>query len=186
MTDPLAIAAAKIEITDKQRQAFLDIVHADPTAGTAKALRQAGVKGSRGQLRRLVKDDDELAQDARDARGYGDNTIRAEIKRRAIEGVVEPVFGSLGGDSGSGIVGEKRVYSDRLLGMMAKAYLPEYREKIEHTVEGSVEVANSDVAAAIDRFTGTVRRLAERAQSSGAVRALDAPAADEPAAEAGS
>lgn len=154
--DPLALAAAQIEITDKQRSRFLELLHADPQTGTVKALREAGVEGSRGQIRRLLNEDPDLAAEAREARGYGDNTIRQEITRRAIEGVEEEVFGSLGSNAGTGVVGRRRVYSDRLLGMMAKAYLPEYREKVEVTGTGGqpipVEVAGGRVTGISDVF----------------------------------
>lgn len=112
-------------LTPEQRTKFLELIHQDPSLGTANALRTAGVQGSRGQLKQLVRGDDELAQEAREARGYGDQAIRAEMARRAIVGVDEPVFHQ------GQVVGYVRKYSDRLLGMMAKAHLAEYRDKVE-------------------------------------------------------
>ena len=51
--------------------------------------------------------------------------IHAEIRRRAIEGVDRPIY------QGGELVGTEKVYSDRLLEILARAHLPEYREKIE-------------------------------------------------------
>lgn len=182
MTDQLAIAAGTPDpLTGKQRVAFLAYIREHPDCSVREAADHVGAK--RKQVRHLKATDEQFAADYRDARGYGDDKIRDELRRRAIEGVVEPVFGalgSIGGNSaGTGIVGERRVYSDRLLGMMAKANLPEYRDRVEHTgADGGPLEVKTDVAAALDRFTTTVRRLAERGEPGGAVRELDTGAAD--------
>lgn len=187
MGNELALAAGAPEpLTGKQRVAFLAYIREHPDCSVREAADHVGAK--RKQVRHLKATDEQFAADYRDARGYGDDKIRDEVRRRAIEGVVEPVFGSLGGDAGTGIVGEKRVYSDRLLGMMAKAYLPEYHDRVEHTGAGGgpLEVKSPDVTAALDRFTSTVRRLSERGESGGAVRELDAGTPDAAPGGAGS
>jgi hypothetical protein len=160
---------------------FLAYVEENRGCSVREACEHVGIR--RHQVRALKRADSEFADDYREARGYGDERIRNEIARRAIDGVEDPITNKDGE-----IVGHRIVYSDRLLGMMAKAHLPEYREsrQIELTGRdgGPLEVENPDVAAAIDRFTGTIRRLTERAQSSGTIRAaagdrteLAAPAA---------
>lgn len=185
MNDQLALAAGTPDpLTGTQRVAFLAYIREHPDCSVREAADHVGAK--RKQVRHLKATDEQFAEDYRDARGYGSDTIRAELKRRAMEGIVEPVFGALPGEkAGSGIVGERRVYSDRLLGMMAKAYLPEYRDRVEHTGAdgGPLEVNSPDVAAALERFTATVSRLAERAQSGGAVRDPDGETAELPPAD---
>lgn len=179
MADRLALAAGTpAPLTVKQRAKFLAYVRQHTDCSVREAAEHAGVK--RLQIRYLKRTDEEFAAEYREARGYGDDKIRDEVRRRAIEGVVEPVFGALGEGGGTGIVGHKRVYSDRLLALMAKAHLPEYRDRVEHTGldGGPMEVNNPDVAAAIERFGATVRRLAERAQSSRTVRAPEPEAAE--------
>lgn len=59
---------------------------------------------------------------------YND-TLRAEINRRAVEGVLKPVFFQ------GKLAGHIREFSDTLLIVQAKARMAEYREKqtIEHT-----------------------------------------------------
>lgn len=49
--------------------------------------------------------------------------------QRGVVGYEEPVFGSLPGEhSGSGIIGYRRVYSDRLLLRVLEAHDPRYRK----------------------------------------------------------
>jgi hypothetical protein len=168
----LAAAAGQITITRAQRDKALRLIRKHGRAiGDLKALSRAGVLGTRGQLRHLLATDETLKDEIVAARGRDPEVIRDEIRRRAIEGVEEPVFGSLGQNMGSGEIGSKRVYSDRLLEMMAKAHLPEYQDSVrhEHTgpAGGPLEVSNPDVAAALDRFTSTIARLSERAAESG-------------------
>lgn len=67
-----------------------------------------------------------------EAHKLGCDRLVREALRRGLEGVDEPVFGKLPGkDSGSGVVGTIRKYSDRLLELLLKAKLPsEFRERI--------------------------------------------------------
>jgi len=174
----LELAAAELKpLDDTTREAIVRRIQKyGRDIGDIHAMRDAGVPGTRGTLRRILEADDELQAMIAVARGRDPEVIRDEIRRRAIEGAVEPVFGSLGAGMGSGEIGAKRVYSDRLLEMMAKAHLPEYRDTRHLEVTGAnggpVEVENPDVAAAVDRFTAQIKRLAERAaaESGGDVR----------------
>ena len=59
------------------------------------------------------------------------DVVRDEINRRAIEGVLKPVFGSLGAGQGAGKIGEVREFSDRLMEVLAKMNLPEAKEPKE-------------------------------------------------------
>lgn len=176
MTDELALAAGTPDpLTDEQRTAFLAYIEQNKSCSVREACEHVGVK--RKQVRHLKRVDDEFAADYREARGYANEHIVAEISRRAIEGWDEPVFHN------GEIVGEIRKYDGRLLTLLAKAYVPEFRDvtRLEHTGPGGgpLEVDNPDVAAALDRFTTTIGRLAERAaESRGAVRELDAGSSD--------
>lgn len=191
----LELAAGSIEITRGQRDKTLRLIRKNGSRiGDIRALRRAGVLGTRGQLRQLLNTDDELREEIARARGRDPEVIRDEIRRRAIEGVEEPVFGSLGNGMGSGEIGTKRVYSDRLLEMMAKAHLPEYQDSVRHEVTGPaggpLEVNSPDVAAALDRFTTNISRLAARAadepaEPGGTVRTADSGRAALPPGAAG-
>jgi hypothetical protein len=65
--------------------------------------------------------------------------IEAEIYRRAIKGTKEPVFYE------GTKCGHKRVYSDRLLVLLARRHIPEYREHITEdvNVKAGVLVVNT-------------------------------------------
>ena len=71
--------------------------------------------------------DQSYAEEFQDAQEEFRDRIRAEIRRRAIDGWDEPVVyqGVLTG----AVV---RKYSDRMLELMAKAYCPEFRDQVEH------------------------------------------------------
>jgi hypothetical protein len=93
----LAAAAGQITITRAQRDKALRLIRKHGRAiGDLKALSRAGVLGTRGQLRHLLATDETLKDEIVAARGRDPEVIRDEIRRRAIEGVEEPVFGSLG------------------------------------------------------------------------------------------
>jgi hypothetical protein len=60
--------------------------------------------------------------------------IRTEIRRRGITGWNEPVYGSrvdpkTGKSLGMGVVGTKHVFSDRMLELAARIWLPECRDR---------------------------------------------------------
>lgn len=150
-------------MTTAQRVKFLALVAEDRTIGNKRALRQAGVKLTERQFNNLLADDEEFRADYNHARGRDYEEIRAEIRRRAIDGVEEPVY-HLGA-----IVGHVTKYSDRMLELMAKAQVPEYGDKtrVELAVEGSLEVTNSDVAATAERLRTLVDSAARRASSAG-------------------
>lgn len=118
-------------ITEQQWQAFLSFIRANRTVGTKAAMLAAGVKMDKKAIAELLSDGDR--EDAYlAARGRSHERIRAAIAERAIDGVEEPIV-SVKGE----IVGYRRVYSDRLLGLMAKAYLPEYRDTRHLEVTGA-------------------------------------------------
>lgn len=79
---------------------------------------------------------DKLFRDAEDeALRQHAAVYSTEMKRRAVQGYQEPVYGSQGPGAGIGIVGHLTRYSDRLLLELARRYEPEYtpRTKIEST-----------------------------------------------------
>jgi hypothetical protein len=69
--------------------------------------------------------------------------VEDEMQRRGIEGVDEPVFYE------GKACGVKRVYSDKLLAMLAKRHIPEYREHItaDVNVKAGVLVVGTPLSA---------------------------------------
>lgn len=97
------------------------------------------------------KRDKQFAQAWDDAMDMAADELELEARRRAYEGVDEPVFGSLGGSSGSGEIGTIRRYSDTLLIFLLKGARPEkYRESynVNHAgrVDSTVNVPQLDAA----------------------------------------
>lgn len=161
MTEPATL-------TDRQAEKLLTLIRANPQLGTVAALKQLGIKASRQHARQLTV---ELGEAYEEARGRGHERIRQEIQRRAIDGVDEPVY--QGGEQ----VGVIRRYSDRLLLALAKAQLPEYRDRVELTGAdgGPVQLEDRSASLAdVARILETVGALAQHGR--GAAReALPAP-----------
>lgn len=57
-------------LTETQRATYLATLEANPKLGDVPALRAAGVQGTSGELRAIVRDDPELHEDAWVARGW--------------------------------------------------------------------------------------------------------------------
>lgn len=63
--------------------------------------------------------------------------LEAEARRRAVEGVARPVYGSGGPGVGTVQVGEVRDYSDQLLMVLLKSHRPaKFRENVRHEHAG--------------------------------------------------
>ena len=58
---------------------------------------------------------------------FNEQVIEGEIKRRAVDGVVEDIYSNYKGQGN--VVGKKRVFSDKLLEMLAKANIAKFAEK---------------------------------------------------------
>lgn len=119
-------------------------------------------------------------------------SIVAEVRRRAVEGWVEPVY-----QQGQ-LVGTKRVFSDKMLELLAKAKIPEFKPQVDVTstnVNVNADGAAPEVAARLAALTreqrAALRTLlgpgpepAETAVDQAAAEAEDLPEGDSsPAAE---
>lgn len=144
------------DVTAQQREAFLAYIRGHRDCSTREACDHVGIR--RKDVKALKAADSEFAADYREARGYGNDTIRNALRDRAIDGVEEPIV-SVKGE----IVGSRRVYSDRLLEFLARMHLPEakalqaHRFGVEVTgagggpVEIQQGVSLADVAAVLHR-----------------------------------
>ncbi|MCR4375697.1 MAG: hypothetical protein NUW22_12690 [Acidobacteria bacterium] len=104
-------------------------------AKTGNISIAANIAGcSRRDHYRWIKDP-AYARTFDDATKEAIDRLEAEARRRATQGVEEPVFGKLPGkDTGTGQVGVIRKYSDTLLIFLLKGANPEkYRERYEHS-----------------------------------------------------
>lgn len=143
-----------------QRKAFLAAL--SDGLSISGAARQAGV--ARGTLYHWRDDDPDFAMGWRDAEEAGADALEDEALRRAVSGLVEPVF--YGGKE----VGEVRKYSDSLLVFLLKARRPDkYRDRVSAEVSGSnggaVELSDTDREARINSLLAVAaRRAAEGAR----------------------
>lgn len=124
----------------EMRESFLSLIREGITNKDAAKACGCGTK----YFQRRRKEDPEFEAAYQEAREDGNDVIRAEIKRRGVDGVKEPVYHD------GKIVGYKRVYSDRLLEFLAKSRMDEFSDKqtVEHThkFEGAAEQLTSKLA----------------------------------------
>lgn len=97
-----------------------------------KACKIAGI--SNVTFYAWLKKDADFKAAYEQAYQIGGDKIEDVAKHRAIKGRREQVFGNLGENKGTGVVGYRRVVSDSLMALILKAHKPEkYRERTEHT-----------------------------------------------------
>ena len=86
----------------------------------------AGVM-SRSTCYKRIREDEAWATRWQDAIETGNDSIRDEIARRGMRGVLEPVYHE------GRVVGRRRKYSDNLLMFYAKSRMPEFKDNVhEH------------------------------------------------------
>jgi hypothetical protein len=110
-----------------QTQADIFLASYRKTGLLQKSARQAGLTKHdiEAYAKKQSAEGETFALNLQQAAEDWSDTIRAEITRRAIDGVDEDVF-----YKGEWIA-SKRVYSDTLLSKMAEAALPEYKKQAE-------------------------------------------------------
>lgn len=109
------------------------------------AAKLAGV--SRRSHFQWLKNDPQYCIDYGEAQQEALENLEAEAYRRAVQGVVEPVYGSGGTGVGTVQVGQIRKYSDVLLIFMLKGANPEkYRDRIDTKISGAIGAAGMGVS----------------------------------------
>ena len=99
-------------------------------------------------------------------KAFADELIEEELLRRGMEGHLEPVYGRVGKDQ-DGVVGHKRVYSDKLLLAAAQARLPGFARKVELSGPDGGPILVAPVVDALKAKLDAVerRRLEANAQA---------------------
>lgn len=115
--------------------------------GNIKAACEAAKVGRRTHFE-WIKADQEYAAAVLEARDLAADVLEEEARRRAVTGVLEPVF-QVGEE-----VGKIRKYSDTLLIFLMKGARPEvYRERFEHSgslsTTPAAQMSTAELAAAI-------------------------------------
>lgn len=114
-----------------------------------KAAREANL--STNAIRVRLRHDDNFARAWDEAREIAACGLEDEARRRAVDGVDEPVF--FQGE----VVGYSKRYSDSLLIMLLKGVRPELRETLnKHELSGSLglEQQVADAAQRLDKLLG--------------------------------
>jgi len=125
----------------EMREGYLALIREGFTNKDAAAACGCGTK----YFQRRRKEDPDFEQAYQDARADGDDVIRAEIKRRGVDGVKRAIYHD------GKVVGHKQEYSDNLLMFLAKSRMPtEFGDKqqVEHThkFEGAAEQLADKIA----------------------------------------
>ena len=130
------IMAQQVKFTAAARKRFLEVLR--ETGLFCRAAEAVNMNPESIRLRR--KADPELEADCQLSLECFRETLEAEIFRRGVSGTDKPVFYQ-GVECGS-----IREYSDRLLELMAKRHIPEYRDKgqVDLNVSGGVLVVPSE------------------------------------------
>jgi len=82
---------------------------------------------SRTTVYKRIRSDEEWKERWNEAIDMGNDAVRDEIRRRGMQGVLEPVYHE------GRVVGRKRRYSDNLLMFYAKSRMPEFKDNVhEH------------------------------------------------------
>ncbi len=127
--------ANRIKFTDSARTQFLEVLAR--TCNVTHAARTAGI--SRSRVYDIRKEDAEFAAAWDNAIEEGADALELEARRRALEGVKEPVFYK------GEVCGHVLRYSDTLLMFLLKAHRPEkYRERYQATIDDTRELTVAD------------------------------------------
>lgn len=118
----------------EMREGYLALIREGFTNKDAAAACGCGTK----YFQRRRKEDPAFEEAYQDARADGDDVIRAEIKRRGVDGVKTAIYHD------GKVVGHKQTYSDNLLMFLAKSRMPtEFgdRQQVDHVhkFEGAAE-----------------------------------------------
>jgi hypothetical protein len=140
-----------VRLTKEERAAaqalFLQVFSS--TAIVAAACKQAGI--SRNTVYEWLEKDEPFSFLYHQAELDAQDVVRAAIHRRAVEGVDEPVISQgklvfiteeVTLEDGTKVLRQRpltvKKYGDSVLLSMAKARLPEYREKVDLNVQGNM------------------------------------------------
>lgn len=126
-------AFGSLTFTTEMREQYLTLIRDGVTNKDAAAA--CGCSSNYFSRRRAI--DPEFERLYQEAREDGNDTIRAEVHRRAITGVKRAIYHD------GKVVGYKREYSDQLLMFLAKSRMPEFKDAVQvdhnHKFEGAAE-----------------------------------------------
>lgn len=141
--------------TAQRRAAFLTVL--SETGNVSAAARS--VRMSRAGAYRLKADDESFAEDWAEALEVAVDSLEAEARRRALEGVETPHFYQ------GQVAGTVRKYSDPLLMFLLRAHRPErYRDRAPEQTSPDADL-EQDLASARETLAARLADLDGAAES---------------------
>ena len=110
-------------VTDAQREKLLEIVKDNPTVGTVTAGRQAGIAGTKGEIRQMLEP---FADEIREARGWSLEKVE-QTAWTVAQDTEHPAW-------------------DRANARILKAYHPAFRDKTDVNLNANVTVERREVS----------------------------------------
>jgi hypothetical protein len=133
-------------ISERDRERFLELVR---SGHTIRHSAEATGHPPR-TFYALARRDPEFSVLYQEAKDIGTDVAEEEAWRRAVEGVIKPVWGKVAPGI-DGQIGTEVEYSDRMLEVLLKGRRPEYREKQGVTIDQrSVNLTIEDRSAALE------------------------------------
>ena len=123
-------------LDENRKKMFLD--HLREHGLVIAACRHASPKSKDGAKVTFYQErakNPEFAQQWEDALEESEDNLLMELKRRGIDGVEEDVYGNLGDKQGTGVVGKKKVYSDKMAELYARVRSARVRQGLANRVE---------------------------------------------------
>ena len=142
------------KIRHPKKRAFLSAFAKLGTVGRAAKLARIDRHTHANWLKEEGEQGDLYRQAFADAMDEAGDIMEAEARRRAVDGVEKPVFGSLGQGQGSGEIGRVQEYSDTLLIFLLKGARPEkFRDRY------GVEIGGPGGQPIAVEHSGTVQQV---------------------------
>jgi hypothetical protein len=111
----------------------------------ANAASWEGTLGAVRQFKAEQQKDPQFAEAWADALAEADDNLLAEIRKRGLEGVEEDVFGSLGRGLGTGKVGTRKIFSDKMAELAARIQSKRVRDSLANKVELEQKVKSTEL-----------------------------------------
>lgn len=135
MTDQ-PLPQRRLKMTAERKAAFLEHLREHGLLGyAAKHASPGRPLGALQSFRDERQRDPEFSQAWDDAMEDADEELMRQIKARGIDGIEEDVYGSQGPGQGTGVVGTKKVYSDKMAELYARVMSVRVRQGLANRVE---------------------------------------------------
>ena len=130
----------RMRMTEERKAAFLE--HLRKYGLVTQAAKHASPGSPLGCTTSFNDErgrDPEFAAAWEQAIEESEEELLRQLRERGLDGIVEDVYGSLGPNQGTGIVGQRKVYSDK----MAELYARVHSARVRHGLANKVELSGT-------------------------------------------